>query len=370
MKGNFHVRCEAGEKAEITSKPYLSLLRAGFFATPPRQGEYLRKLLEFHTDTAALDPTCGEGEILKQLTEAREERDFHVATYGVELDKRRALLAEQALEEVVEAPIESMVISNDAFGFVFLNPPYDNSMLGVGDEQTERKEYTELVRATRYLAPGGILMYIIPSYRFSDRKIARFLSLQFEQCGLTRFSDEDYDDFRQCIFIGRKKTSSRKTMNELVFDHLCDCEDEAFVLEKVLPVDRLTGNNPWKIPQTKPAVSTFYSRIEKKSEYISMIRENKGFSAFVERTKPKILEIGGDPIINITQGQMALLLASGAVNGLIGNGDTLHSLQGMEKVSTVVTEEHTEHSTITKSRTKREVSVKVITPEGIVKKLM
>lgn len=346
-------------------------LKAGFFATPPRQGEYLRQLLDFSAETAVLDPTCGEGTILRQLTEDRDNRGIKIATYGVELDKRRAKAAAELLDYTIEAPIESMVISNDAFGFVFLNPPYDHTMVGIGDEKSERKEYTELVRGTRYLVPGGILMYIIPSYRFSDPKIARFLAINFEKCAMMRFSDEDYSDFRQCIFIGQKKKEKRKILNELVYDHLLDCEDEEFVQKQILPLDKVVEfDNPRKVPGTRTEVTTFYSRIEKKSEYISLIRDNKGFTAFKERTKPKTLSIGGDPIINIAQGQMALLLASGAVNGLIGDGNTLHAVQGMEKVSTIVTEEHTEHSTITKARTKREVSIKIITPEGIVKKLI
>lgn len=346
-------------------------LKAGFFATPTRQGEYLRQLLSFTTDTAVLDPTCGEGKILQQLAEDRTERDFTVKTYGVELDKRRAQIAAEHLDVAVEAPIESMVISNDAFGFVFLNPPYDHTMVGYGDEQSERKEYTELIRGTRYLAPGGVVMYIIPSYRFSDKKIARFLSSNFEESHLTRFTDEDYPDFRQCIFIGRKKKETRKTINKEMFEHLSNCSSEDFVMDQVTTVEQLAAMiEPLQVPAAKPVVATFYSRIEKKSEFISMIKGNKGFAAFQERTKPKKLTIGGEPIINIAQGQMALLLASGAVNGLIGNGDDLHAVQGMEKVSKVITEESTEHTNIVKSRTKREVSVKVITPQGIVKKLV
>jgi len=180
-------------------------IKAGFFQTPERQGEYLRSLLSFEFDTAAFDPTCGEGLILKQLTESSDEQTFTVHSYGVELDKGRATKAKGVLDTVVESPIESMVISHDVFGLVFLNPPYDNTMLGVGDEKTDRKEYTELVRNTRYLAPGGVLIYIIPSYRYADSKIARFLATYFEDIAITKFTSDDYDDYRQCIFIGRKR---------------------------------------------------------------------------------------------------------------------------------------------------------------------
>lgn len=352
--------------AQIGSK-----IKAGFYATPERQGEYLRSLLVFNHTAAAFDPTCGEGHILKQLTRLEDDYSTEVNTYGVELDKGRATTAKTILNNVVEAPIESMVISHDAFGLVLLNPPYDHTMLGYGDEQTERKEYIELVRNTRYLADGGVMIYIIPSYRFADNKIARFLASYFEDVAITKFTDEDYPDFRQCVFIGKKKQSVHKMLNKKMFEFLIRMENEEFIYRHVTPIDRLVKvNKQWEIPAGNPNVRTFYSKIENKKDFVELIRNNKGFESFVARTKPKELEISGDPLINISQGQMALLLASGAVNGLLGDGDTLHAVQGMEIVSNVITEEETEHSRITKTRTKRDVSVKIITPSGIVKKLM
>ncbi|MCM3358131.1 DUF6094 domain-containing protein [Psychrobacillus sp. MER TA 171] len=344
-----------------------SKLKAGFFASPPRQGEYLRRLLSFEGEASVFDPTCGEGLILQQLTEAREESDFTIHTYGVELDKGRAAKAKETLKTAIQAPIESMVISHGIFSMIYLNPPYDNTMLGVGDEHTERKEYTELIRNSRYLSVGGLMMYVIPSYRFADKKIARFLSSNFDQIGITRFTDEDYPDYRQCVFIGIKKDPDTISLNQKCFEFLQRMESEPFVLKEVSPLNKLVGHKTWSIPAGVSEVPTFYSRIQNKSDFIPAIQQNKGFQAFIQRTKPKQLEIGGDPIINIAQGQMALLLASGAVNGLLGEGDSLHAIQGMETVSTQVTEEHTEYTTITKKRTKREVSVKIITPSKVKK---
>ncbi|WP_282155738.1 DUF6094 domain-containing protein [Cytobacillus gottheilii] len=173
-------------------------IKAGYFRTPDKQGEHLRSLLQFTGDVACFDPTCGEGLILEQLTSNIEE--YEVKSYGVELDKRRAAEATNRLHTVVQAPIESMVISHNSFGFLFLNPPYDHTMLGIGDdEKSERKEYTELVRNTKYLMPAGIIVYIIPSYRFADKRIARYLATNFEDVAVTKFSSEDYEDFRQCV---------------------------------------------------------------------------------------------------------------------------------------------------------------------------
>lgn len=45
MRGNSHVRCEVGEKVEITSNPYLSLFGTGFFDfVGANGGKYTKEL--------------------------------------------------------------------------------------------------------------------------------------------------------------------------------------------------------------------------------------------------------------------------------------------------------------------------------------
>lgn len=70
-----------------------------------------------------------------------------------------------------------MVIQNDIVSFLYLNPPYDFTMKGMDDDSAERKEWKELFRNTRYLKEKGLNMYVIPSYKYADKKIARFLAL-------------------------------------------------------------------------------------------------------------------------------------------------------------------------------------------------
>jgi len=347
-------------------------LRAGFFATPTRQGELLRKILSFTSSCSILDPTCGEGDILKQLSVNQE---VSITTYGVELDKGRAEKAKEALDHCINAPIESMVISNDSFGLLYLNPPYDFAIKGDIDNSADRKEYLELVRNARYLQPGGVIVYVIPSYRFSDNKIARYLATHFEQAGILRFSDEDYDDFKQCIFIGHKRKEAYKKINEKLYSFLLKMQSESFISENVTPINMLVGKHEWLVPSSPQSIKTFYTKLSNKSDFTEAIRSSKGFKAFQERSKPKSLVIGGNPIMPIAQGNMALLLASGGVNGLIGEGDNLHVVQGLEIVSKIKNEDKMKHdngtvTTKVTTRTKREASVKAISPSGVIKKFI
>lgn len=348
-------------------------IRMGYFRTPDKQGEYIKQLLEFTGDCSILDPTAGEGLILQHLSKNQEH---DIVTYGVELDNKRAEIAKTKIDHLVHAPLESMVITNEVFSMIYLNPPYDFEMRGEDGENAMRKEYKFLIQSTRYLAKHGVLVYVIPSYRFADNKIARFLATQFDNVGIVRFSSEDYDDFKQCVFIGRKRSEAVKEINKKLYDFLLEMESNDFVLSNVTPIDIMVqSGHRWKIPSGRTMVKTFYTRLENKKEYVEDILNSKGFLAFKENAKPRTLEIGGNPIINIPQGQMALLLASGAINGIIGQGDKLHAVQGMEIVSKKTEEEVKNNdngtkTTITKVRTQRDVSVKVITPQGIIKKFV
>lgn len=355
-----------------------SKIRSGFFATPERQGEYISKLLNVQGSGLWFDPTCGEGKILRQLadTVSFENEDVTLETYGVELDKGRAAIAEKELTKVVQSPIEAMVISNNTFSLLFLNPPYDDTMK-VDDNTVERKEYIELKRNTRYLIDGGILIYIIPSYQFANKKIARHLATNFEECGIMSFSNEYYDDFRQCVFIGRKKKGNFKRFGnkeKVLYDFLLKMQSEEWISNHVTPINIMVGRKVWSIPEGKTSIKTFYSKLRNKNEFTSGILSSKGFEVFKNRAATPALTIGGDPILPPNQGQLALLLASGVINGELGSGDSYHLVQGMEVVETETETEVEElvenkKTTVTET-TRRNVSIKAILPDGTVKKFV
>lgn len=350
-------------------------LLSGFYATPELQGEYLAKLIQVKGSGAWFDPTCGEGAILQQLSSAFQSEDCTIETYGVELDKARAIKATSVLDHCINAPIESMVVQNDVFSLLYLNPPYDFTMKAMDDEHSDRKEWTELSRNVRYLKEHGLMIYVIPSYRFSDTKIARFLATHFEKIGVLRFSDEDYSDYKQCIFIGHKKSGKHKEFNEKLYNTLIQMDNEKFVMQSITPINLLIGRHTWEVPTGDVTLKTFYTRLASKGDFVEGIRHSKGFQAFMARSKPRQLEIGGNPILPLNQGQLGLLLAAGAINGELGDGDNYHLVQGLEHVThpqeteTKVSDDGSK-TTITKTRTKREVSIKFISPSGLIRKLV
>lgn len=367
-------------------------INAGYVKTQMEQAVYLKEIIEYTGDVAILDTCAGTGEILNFLAKnptikdsssvalagADIQSNINVVTYGVEIDKGRGAVAEQTLDHVVVAPIESMTISNEQMGLIYLNPPYDltlsNSM-----GHTERKELVELERSLRYLMPGGVLIYVIPHYRFSDTRIARILSTYFNKVTVARFTDENYHEFKQCLFIGHKKRSAYKEFSEELYNVFLRLVDEDFVLKKlptlatVAERAKTEENRTWKVPTGNTKIKTFSTRLINKSIIAGALKESAGLDTFVGQTKPRTLDISGkQPPLPPSSGQIALLLASGGINGLMAADDPnlVHILRGQEVVSKITTEEKTETGTVTKIKTKREVGIKIITPQGVVKKLM
>ena len=142
-------------------------IKMGFFPTPPSIVEKIKTLIKFPNETVSIiDPCCGEGSALIQLTENQ-----NAETYGVEPDNHRAKEARQKLSKILNCGCEETRISNKVFSCLYLNPPYDWETIDTGNDdysdinKSERKEKVFLMNTTKYLQPDGLLIYIIPFQR-------------------------------------------------------------------------------------------------------------------------------------------------------------------------------------------------------------
>ena len=102
-----------------------------------------------------------------------------IETYGVELHRDRAEEAEKRLGRALASDLFATSIANGAFGLLLLNPPYDH------DSEDKRTEHAFLTQTTRYLAEGGLLVFIVPRQRLAVS--ARYLSTHY---GRMRFLDD------------------------------------------------------------------------------------------------------------------------------------------------------------------------------------
>ena len=175
-----------------------SQAKAGYYPTP---SDLFPSIAAFVTpcpepgEGRLLDPCCGKGEAAAFLAKA-----WNLEAYGIEINHARAVEASILLEQVIEDDYAAVTASHN-FSVLFLNPPYDYS-----ESAGRRLEYEFLRDTTKYLTPGGFLVYIIPGYRILKYdRIAVYLSTHYQDLHVYRFPEPHYDDFRQVVIFGRKK---------------------------------------------------------------------------------------------------------------------------------------------------------------------
>ncbi len=179
--------------------------KAGFYPTPPRVVEMIASLMQARTVTRGattlriLDPCCGAGDALAQLAECIERPDgAAVETYGVELHAGRAQEAEGRLGHVLGTDLFQTSIANGAFGLLFLNPPYDSD---AGDDR--RTEQAFLRQTTRYLAEGGLLVFVVPLRRLQESE--RYLASHYARLRVWAFPEPEREAFGQVVVTGTRK---------------------------------------------------------------------------------------------------------------------------------------------------------------------
>ena len=189
-----------------------STAKAGFFPTPERVTEWIARCVSpSHVGGKLLDPCCGEGLAAQFVSSA-----WNLEAYGIEIDAERALEASERLHRVLHLDYASVRTPHYSFQVLFLNPPYDYA-----EGEGKRTEYQFLRDTTKWLQPGGLLVYIVPQYRV-DARMAGFLATAYESLRAYRFPDPEYARFRQAVIFGiAKKESCRDDVTSLALLQQC-----------------------------------------------------------------------------------------------------------------------------------------------------
>ena len=179
--------------------------KLGYYPTPDTQLPLILTWLGRSDAGPArlLDPCCGKGEALAFLARGLG----NVVTYGIELSYSRAAEAEKLLDHVLAAGFENAILTGGSFSFCLLNAPYDGETATGGGE---RLELRFLLSTTPLLCEGGVLVCILPEPRL-DEKVARHLAGWYADLRCFRFTEPDYQAFRQVVIFGRKKAYRQPT---------------------------------------------------------------------------------------------------------------------------------------------------------------
>jgi predicted RNA methylase len=286
-----------------------SQAKAGFYPTPDKVCGQLKQLLDIDKDARLLDPCCGEGKTLVALA-----AETGAITYGVELDHRRAIVARARISRLLwgDALVE-MRISSASFGLLYLNPPYDYEMSP--DSKAERQEARFLKRYQETLQRDGWLVLVIP---YTVLKFcAVILARHFEMLQVFAFPAEEFQVFKQCLVLGRKRSlvpkgQSAETERSLAW--LSGKDPEEFF--KTTP-QLAACSAQVIIPAPKSPMLTFKTTRIDPLEVIPLVRK----SGLLNDLLGKDLVPGRcnsiRPLAPLKNGHLALMLAGGYMNGEI-----------------------------------------------------
>ncbi|MBK8024584.1 MAG: hypothetical protein IPK19_24960 [Chloroflexi bacterium] len=113
-----------------------------------------------------LDPFAGEGAFLEAAAQA-----WNVTPYANELDGERAeaCLARFGPTQAVRCDVERLVASNNAFGILWANPPYDHDSAARG---SKRVEFAYLRHAWKWAQDGAVVLWCVYNHHLTQEAAA------------------------------------------------------------------------------------------------------------------------------------------------------------------------------------------------------
>jgi SAM-dependent methyltransferase len=283
------------------------LAKVGFYATPPEALRRLCAMLAPETGTGplrVLDPCAGEGEALAEAAQAIGAEPF-----AVEVQRDRAALCRQRFEHAIWGDAFRLRLSHHAFSLLWLNPPYDRQAAAKGGY--ELKFLRELDRA---LAPGGVLVYLIPRDRLSAA--STYLSGHFEDVRVWRFIEVEYEPFRQVAVVARKRpTFIKDTDTQLQLMRW-----GAGWAATELPVLPEPGEATISVPRVPHLPDLLFASADIDTDALLELLNGKSavwaHSAVQQKLWPSAT-YRARPLMPLRQGHLALLLAAGYLDNAV-----------------------------------------------------
>ena len=329
----------------------MNRVKIGYFPTDLKHVAWMKNAIAFPAETVnVLDPCCGCGLALSSFCEDRD-----AVSFGAEIDGYRAEESQTRLDRVAVGSFFHSRVSHDAFHCVFLNPPYLSMLNETGG--SARMEKSFLAESIPHLMPDGLLIYIIPYYRFTE-DICRVLSENFSDITAWRFEGREFDRHKQAVVFGKRKKRD-------------DGGGAAELLNRFLSPDNLpplseipTGR--YALPAKAKSVDCFKGAVFNVRELAAQLGKSNSLNALFDASRLEQME--KRPPLPLNVSQIGLVGGSGLMNGLV-ECDTPHIVKGRvvhQHKSEILGQET--KGKITKSElrevTSNRMIFKVLTPAG------
>ena len=288
----------------------MNRVKMGHYPTDLAHVDWIKQAIAFPEGKTVnlLDPCCGTGQALAHLASGQ-----NAVTYGIEIDQERAQQALARLNRVGFGSYFFSHVSRQAFHCLFLNPPY----LSVQSEHGIRRlEKAFLADSFRTLMMGGLLVYIIPYYRFTE-DICRLLMENFEHLRLYRFVGKEFERFRQIAVVGYRRPRT-------VCMEISGLLESTLHPEEIPALDQL-GEKSLALPATAQKVSSFRGEVFNVTELAAQLQQSQSLDKLFQSNALEYRE--QRPLLPLNVSQIGLIGASGAINGLV-EGEVPHVITG------------------------------------------
>ena len=263
------------------------------------------------------DLCAGEGVALAEL--AHHLGRENTQAFAVEYDPERAAHTAGLVDRCIQGDLMDVVISRQAFGALWLNPPYgdlvaDHSATslyqGKGRRRLEKLFYQQALPTLQY---GGVLVFIIPAYSL-DEELATWLASHFRDVRVYRAPEQR---FQQVVIYGVR--SRRQDLGHSVAEvrnGLVAAGQGLVSLETLPEVWTLA---PYVVPASRAPMEQFYRvSLDASSLGAELSQAPMGLWRDFD------VRFGGNgrladrpPARSLSQWHLALVLAAGGISGVV-----------------------------------------------------
>lgn len=283
-----------------------SQIKMGYYPTPESEMVQIKSKIKYSGDDihTVLDLCCGTGEFTRIFPETE--------TYGVEIDYGRYREAAEKAKHVVWGDaISEFSATNNAFSCLYLNPPYDWSR---SETTSERMEVVFLRKGLKYLKKNSLLIFVIPRYVLAYS--ARLLANHFKQIKVMAFTEAEYDAFKQVVVFGYKDMGTDPETEEYL-------KGVADAKELVIP--RLDQDDSIFFLSPSSTVNMFQTiRLDPEIVLKKLMKNRLELSGLFKKESIETIKT----IMPLRQGHKAMILASGMMNGVYGEGENRVLVKG------------------------------------------
>jgi hypothetical protein len=261
-----------------------------------------------------LDPCAGEGVAIAEVAHALGRA--HVHAYAVEYDAERATHARRLVNYCLHSDLMDTLISRQAFGLLYLNPPYGDLVRdqagGYQFQGRARLEKLFYQRTWPLLQYGGVLVFILPDYVL-DAELVGWLTRHFVDLRIYRAVETK---FKQVVIFGIRArqrdqaADSARTARTLLLQ-----VGRGEVQPEELPVE--WPFLPYTVPPSLAEPEHFYRTSLEPAQFAAEVHRLQGLWAAFDMHLGASQQALRPPARALSRWHLALALAAGAISGVV-----------------------------------------------------